>query len=406
MDARNRPDRPRRNVTNAMQRPARTALIGWLILLLGSAYVPAAPSTPASASVSVEPGMEYIHHRIGDGPWSIHVVKVGRTNGKFRLVSSLARDTIYGLATVREQVGALPAGLGRPVAAVNGDFFVIRRGPYQGDPLGLHVARGELVSVPNGPSFWIDRDGQPHIGQIACKFRATGPGGLDLPFGLNQERAADAAVLYTPTVGPSTRTPAGLELILEKSGAGDWLPLRVGGSYRARIVRLVQEGATALTPDTMVLSIGPSLAAKLPAPAPGTVISLDLKTSPDLTGVVTAVAGGPILLSNGNVVPVGSPPRRHPRTLLGWNTKEFVLAVVDGRQEGLSIGMNYSELTSLMSRLGCEYAMNLDGGGSSTLWLDGHIMNSPSDGRERAVANSLIFVAAEPNETGEAVPGR
>jgi exopolysaccharide biosynthesis protein len=57
--------------------------------------------------------------------------------------------------------------------------------------------------------------------------------------------------------------------------------------------------------------------------------------------------------------------------------------------------MHYPELAALLSRLGCTDAINLDGGGSSTLWLDGHIMNSPSDGRERRVANSLVVVSKE-----------
>jgi exopolysaccharide biosynthesis protein len=60
--------------------------------------------------------------------------------------------------------------------------------------------------------------------------------------------------------------------------------------------------------------------------------------------------------------------------------------------------MNYAELTALMRRLGCTEAMNLDGGGSSTLWLGGDVMNSPSDGRERLVANSLIVVSRQEGE--------
>jgi len=374
----------------------------FLLALLGLAADGFAQDLPR-----VEPGIEYLHHRIGDGPWSIHVVKVSRANGKFRFVSSLAQDTIYGLATVREQVGApLPAGLGRPVAAVNGDFFVIRPGPYRGDPLGLHIVRGELVSAPRGTAFWIDRQGSPHIGEAAARFRATGPKDLDIPFGLNQQRDEDTAVLYTPAVGASTRTGTGLELILEKAGDGEWLPLRAGGSYRAKIAALAEQGNAELAADTMVLSIGPALARKLTTPEVGDVISLEPATSPDLAGATVAVGGGPILLEAGKAPEWPGPQPRHPRTALGWNEEQYFLVVVDGRQRGLSAGMTYPELASLMKRLGCEYAMNLDGGGSSTLWLDGHIMNSPSDGRERAVANSLIVVAVEPNETGEAVQNR
>jgi len=373
----------------------------FLLVLLGFSADGFAQGLPR-----VEPGIEYVHHRVGAGPWSIHVVKVDRSVSRFQFVSTLAQDRIYGLASVREQVATLQDRRVRPIAAVNGDFFVIRPGPYQGDPLGLHIVRGELVSSPTGVGFWIDSDGRPHIGEVAARFRATGANGLDLAFGLNQERTNDSVVLYTPTVGASTRTNGGLELILEKSGGGDWLPLRAGGSYRTKVVALAEQGNAELKPETMVLSIGPALAQKLTTPEVGDVISLELTTSPDLTGATVAIGGGPILLDAGKSPEWSGPQPRHPRTVLGWNDEQYFLVVVDGRQRDLSAGMTYPELASLMKRLGCEYAVNLDGGGSSTLWLDGRVMNSPSDGRERAVANSLIVVAVEPNDAGEAVENR
>jgi len=54
--------------------------------------------------------------------------------------------------------------------------------------------------------------------------------------------------------------------------------------------------------------------------------------------------------------------------------------------------MTFPELAGLMEEIGCTDAVNLDGGGSSTMWLGGRVMNQPSDGRERPVANSLIVV--------------
>ena len=82
---------------------------------------------------------------------------------------------------------------------------------------------------------------------------------------------------------------------------------------------------------------------------------------------------------------------RHPRTAIGWNAGNYFLVEVDGRQENLSVGMTLDELADYMARLGCEEAMNLDGGGSATLWFDGKVRNSPCDGKERPVANSLVF---------------
>ena len=124
----------------------------------------------------------------------------------------------------------------------------------------------------------------------------------------------------------------------------------------------------------------------------GTILSLSFKTTPDLTGVETAIGGGPALIKDAKVREFTRYQPRHPRTAIGWNKEHFFMLVVDGRQIGLSIGMSYPQLAEFMLKLGCTEAMNLDGGGSSTFWLDGKIMNSPSDRRERSIANALILL--------------
>jgi hypothetical protein len=368
------------------------------VLFLCAICPPPIDANTAGAWPRVEPGLGYLHERISEAPWSIHVVKVDRHLEHLQLIATLAQDHVYGLASVTEQIESVASPRHRPVAAVNGDFFHIRPGPYQGDPIGLQIVEGELVSAPTGASFWVDPNGRSRMGEVEAAFRATGPDGLNITFGLNEKRADDAAVLYTPAIGPSTRTSGGLELTLEWDDEGPWLPLRAGERYQARITAINAEGDTALKPDIMVLSIGREMAEGLSTVMKGTVVSLHLRTSPDLTGVTTALGGGPILLREGQTFDWAHRPERHPRTAIGWNRESLFLVVVDGRQEGLSIGMNYAELSSLMLRLGCTEAMNLDGGGSSTLWLGGRVMNSPSDGQERHVANSLIVVSTKPEE--------
>lgn len=85
---------------------------------------------------------------------------------------------------------------------------------------------------------------------------------------------------------------------------------------------------------------------------------------------------------------------RHPRAAIGWNQTSFFFVEVDGRQPDLSLGMTYNELSNYLVKLGCEEAMNLDGGGSATLWVLGQVMNSPCEGQERSVANALVLVQA------------
>ncbi|WP_428660768.1 phosphodiester glycosidase family protein [Runella sp.] len=110
---------------------------------------------------------------------------------------------------------------------------------------------------------------------------------------------------------------------------------------------------------------------------------------------------GPLLMLNGTdeVLPKNAfNDNRHPRSCACvTNTKKVLLITVDGRSAE-SYGMNLAELTFLARQLGCRDALNLDGGGSTTLWIDGKgVVNYPSDNKkfdhegERAVSNALVL---------------
>ena len=369
-----------------------SACISLWLILAAAAFAAQAPLPYPE----VGPGIEYIQDRIGDQPWAIHAVKIGRSRADLRLVSTLATGTIYGLAPLSEQIASLPPALGKPVAAVNADFFIIKIDPYQGDPCGLQICQGEFVSSPEGrAAFWVDPAGQPRIGTVQSKCEVTWPDGSRTPFSINQQRNGDAAVVYTPTLGHATRARGGKELILERAGGGAWLPVRPGQTCLARIRSVNDAGNSELAPDAIVLSLGPKLLLGLPPVPKDASLKLSFATEPDLTGVTTAVGGSTILLAGGKQPDWAKDQPRQPRTAIGWNTTHLVLVVVDGRQAELSAGMTLPELADQMARLGCTEALNLDGGGSSTLWLGGRIMNWPSEGRERAVANGLVVVRSE-----------
>ncbi len=109
------------------------------------------------------------------------------------------------------------------------------------------------------------------------------------------------------------------------------------------------------------------------------------------------IAGNVMLVRDGKIVPHEKNKVRHPRTVVGLNqdATKLVLLVVDGRKPGVALGMSYDELAAELFRLGCHDALNLDGGGSSVLAVrdsangEFKILNQPTDGRERAVANVL-----------------
>jgi len=114
------------------------------------------------------------------------------------------------------------------------------------------------------------------------------------------------------------------------------------------------------------------------------------------------IAGSNVIVKDGkNVAPPGENPGfargPHPRTAVGIadDGKTLVLAVIDGRKPGEAIGMSLKETAEVMLKYNCTQAVNLDGGGSSVLAIRDprshkmEILNHPSDGRERSVANVL-----------------
>jgi exopolysaccharide biosynthesis protein len=108
------------------------------------------------------------------------------------------------------------------------------------------------------------------------------------------------------------------------------------------------------------------------------------------------LGGGPALLKEGQPTRFQTSDARHPRSAIGWNTRFFFLVQVDGRQPRISVGMTLGELADHMARLGCTEALNLDGGGSSTLWARGQVMNTPCEGSERPMGNALLITLETP----------
>ena len=127
-------------------------------------------------------------------------------------------------------------------------------------------------------------------------------------------------------------------------------------------------------------------------------ITLEVKTNPDWDDVNHIIGGGPFLVKDGNVYvdyieekfkPIAG---RNPRTAIGF-TKEgnFIMVTIDGREQK-SVGAGLFELAKVMKSFECQYAMNLDGGGSSTMQVNGKIVNTPSVKGGIAVSNSLALV--------------
>jgi exopolysaccharide biosynthesis protein len=339
----------------------------------------------------------YRREDLPQGPWSVHVVKIDRSSTNVELQSTLPAGNQIGYAKLSHQVKALRPELGRPLAAINGDYYVTDA-PYKGDPEGLQILRGELVSAPRDwTCFWLDAAGKPTMGIVEAKFEATLPSGERFAFGLNERRDDDEAVVYTTAIGPTTLTRGGTEIVIEQSGDKPWLPLRASEDYFGRVAEVKNSGNSATATNKLVLSVGSKLMGKLKMPEVGDIVRITTATKPSLKGVQTAIGGGPAILRAGKFVVKNEPRVRHPRSAIGWNHQFIFFVEVDGRQPDLSVGMTFEELGNYMAKIGCKEAMGFDGGGSAVIWVGGQIMNNPSEGSERGTANGLVLISKDPH---------
>ncbi|WP_246080946.1 phosphodiester glycosidase family protein [Nonomuraea mesophila] len=287
-----------------------------------------------------------------------------------------------------------PARRSHAVAAVNGDFFDINN---SGAAQGIGVQDGTLVQSPvagHENAVAITGEGVGRVLKMYFEGTATPDGG-----------------------SPITLTQ--FNQIVQDGGVGLFTPL--WGSYdRARAVEGATSVAEVVMKDGVVTEVRTS-AGTGPIPA-GTSILLgrdagaealsalkqgdrvDVKYQPkasDGSTVKAAVGGNWVLVKDG-AVQNSTDTSAHPRTAVGFSAdgRKMYLLTVDGRQAD-SRGVTLNELAAMMVELGAANALNLDGGGSSTMLArepgsaDVQVENSPSDGGERHVPNGLALYAPE-----------
>ncbi len=314
--------------------------------------------------------------------------------------SALGNDVVATEGALRgRELTSRMAWRHRAVAAINADFF------DGGDPLGLCIVNFELVSEPytGRPGVGWTPTGQVVMGDPTLDADLTRPDGAKLSItGINRTaNAQNDLVLFTSFYGATATAAArGVAVILEALPR----PLRVGASVQA-IVREVREGNSAPIPSTGGVLMGTGNAAEmlrtlLPGDRVAIRIDLQGENAARWRQVQEAVAGGPWLIRDGKRLtteeqgggfnPQSFVERRHPRTAVGRTARgEIIWLTVDGRQPH-SQGATLDELARILERYGAVEAINLDGGGSTTLVVRNLIINSPSDGAERPVSNAWM----------------
>lgn len=341
----------------------------------------------------IGPGVEYTSIRRTEGPWEIRVFTLNRAEALMRMQMSPGRGQVKGVERLSGIIERETRDEDYVIAAANGDFFVMAGDPWAGTLCGMGVRDGELLmTARNRPAFVLLDDWTPLIGVFDTQVKLNTPAGVIPRIGLNQKPSKDIAVACAESWGWDWE---GGCRIAKMTG----LPIKANGKWEGTITEVVPAGkGRAPGPGEILLAADGYAAGVLDKLAVGDPVSIETLTTPALTrDVVLAVGGSGDLLKDGAVVSSEGPnPPRHPRTAVGYNAEKIILVTVDGRQPGWSIGMTLAELAALMQELGCTDALNLDGGGSTTAWVRGTVVNRPSDGRERLIANGVLLRSLAP----------
>lgn len=338
------------------------------------------------------------------GPWEVNVLRIDPD------VAAGGLRAMYGDDLAQTQPTTEMIQAAGALAGVNASFFAIGATWAPGDPTGLGVYAGRMLSEPVGTSSEADLvvnaatnkvllgrmgwSGVLHNRRTAANLRLeqldhepTVPATCSTLVDQTQCSADGDLVLFDVRFSRSTPSGAGVEVVLDGNGCvlrrsrargttltGLQTAVQATGSDTIALLRLTRRGCLdrrlRLTDESgRSLSMGPS---------------------------TFAVSGRYQLTRNGAIVaPTGSGGffGRNPRTIAGRTADgTLMLVTIDGRQS-TSVGATLAEEAAVARSLGMTASVNLDGGGSTTMATRRGLVNQPSDAAgERPVADALVFV--------------
>lgn len=380
-------------------------------LLAGTASAARFPMSAGytdGADFSVErnlaPGVVHRFDSFSTGPLTINTAIIDGSRKELVFETEKGHDDMFRGEPLPLMITRLADPAARPLVAINADFWGNRH-----MPIGMFVDEGTIWKGPwtgredgtlrTRSIFAFDDQGNYFIGLPHFNVRLADAGGksyLDIDR-VNFHENSSFATVYTWARGAETEPIRENQLrIALQLPSGEWLP---NAPAKVTVTAVDEQTTSALDRHTMIIH------ADKPIPSfivPGAELTLDARLA-DLPGkVIGVVGGGPRLVVDG----VADPARfageesmgarfvsdLHPRTAIGLRAdgKTVVMTVIDGRQTRRSRGIDLNDLAQYMISQGCVQAMNLDGGGSSTMVARGELLNFPSDGVPRSVSNAVI----------------
>ena len=341
----------------------------------------------------VAPGIE--HGQVATGsseePVRINVLRVDLRRARLKVAHAL--DQGLGLETVSSLAARHGAN-----AAINGGYFRLT-GTYRGESTGFLLIDGKLISEPfnhratvgfvnEGPATnvifgHLKYDGNIFVGRAR-----------HLIHGVNRPVVADEMIAFTPEFHRTTLTnPQGVEVIVRRNVViavrdlngsseipADGFVISAVGKARDWIKRNVRRGSRL----RFTWNVTPT----------------EMDQTAEWQRAYSILGAGPQIIKSGKIaithvqerMPESFATERHPRTAVGKTADGLLLMVtVDGRQPKISVGMSLYSLANLLLELSAVEAINLDGGGSTTMVVNDRVVNSPSDQTgERPVGDAIL----------------
>ena len=383
----------------------------------------AAPGSTASAQVAtadtvalrqIAPGVTLRRVTSPAGPWRLHVLEIDLRHAELAIRGVRACDRLFG----RERPSAIARRLRAEgidvVAVMNADFFDLRGGT--GATESNVIVDGEIVkavTITDSPfdafdnvhsQFGITTARVPVLERFQLQGTVRTPSGEWPLLAVNAiasgglsllTRWSDSLVVRTAPLDDAVRIP-----LLKVGGKGDTAFYRVDSTAKTGVPTIGSEHISVLVGNGPARSHVERL-------RPGDRVNIIARFSPHRGTMRTLVGGWPRIIEGGQNIALradsieGTAPAfsraRHPRTAIGISrdSATVYLVVVDGRQQS-SVGMTLEELANSMIVLGAFEALNLDGGGSTTLVVRDSIVNAPSDPNgERPVGNAIVVTRHE-----------
>ncbi len=294
------------------------------------------------------------------------------------------------------------------VGAINASYFEAGLGI-----LGMLGSGGNLVASRDDTwwdqqTYMLMQSGEGWAGSdlasavMTARFADTTEISIDI---LDYPCSGSSISVYTPDWDTSTGSSLqGIEVIVENVN----YPLRPNKELSGTITAIHTGAASinnAIPEGGFVLAACSGAESEILSHVTvGEQVSIRFDMSPpEFVNLKTLCTGNAWMVKDGAPFHGGG-PERHPRSVLAWSGTKHWFVAFDGRQPGYSVGANVAEMTEfLIDTLQVDNAINLDGGGSTSLVVEGEVVNCPSDGasspctgNERAVPNALMLVERDP----------